>query len=92
MAPLNDGPEPVESEMMKVSSGNVSKTPRGSFRSLRVPSPVFVMVVVTFRFSNPSTLTVGVEVLRVRLGAAEMETAETMRTTREAQGEENIVI
>ena len=38
------------------------------------------------------TLTSGDEVLRVRLGAAETETAEAMRVTMEAHREENIVV
>ena len=79
--------------MVKEFSGNGFKTPRGSLRSLRVSSPVLVTVVVTFKFSNPSTLTVGVEVLSVKPGAAETATAEATRATREARREEeNIVV
>jgi len=93
LAPLNDGPEPVGSAIMKESSGKELKTPRGSLSSLRVPSPVLVMVVVTFKFSSPPMSTLGVEALRVRLGTAETETAEVMRATKEVQREEvNIVI
>jgi len=73
--------------MKKVFSGKVFKTPRGSLRSLRVPSPVLVMVVVTFRFSNPPTFTSVVEALRVRLGAAETDATEAMRVTREPHRE-----
>ena len=77
--------------MVKEFSGKGSSTPRGSFNSFRVSSPVFVTVVVTFRLSNPSTLAFGIEVLRVKPGAAETMTAEAMRATREAQMEdENI--
>jgi len=72
---------------VKEFSGKEFKTPRGSLRSLRVPSPVLVTVVVTFKFCNPSTLTVGVVVLRVKPGAAETAIAETTRARRE----ENIV-
>jgi len=51
------------------------------------------MVVVTFKFSNPSTLTLGVEVLMVKLGVAETATADAMRMAREARREEgNIVV
>ena len=92
MAPWNDGREPAGLAMLKVFSGKVLKTPRGSLRSLRVPSPVLVTVVVTFRFSNPLTLTSGVEVLRVRLGVAETEAAEAMRATREAHREEESIV
>jgi len=54
---------------------------------------VLVMVVVTFKFSSPSTLTLGVEVLTDKLGAAETTTAEATRVVREAQREkENIVV
>ena len=75
--------------MVKEFSGKGLKTPRGSLRSLRVWSPVLVTVVVTFKFFNPSTLVLGVEVLRVKPGAAETATAEAMRATRE---EESIVV
>ena len=77
--------------MVKEFSGNESKTPRGSLRSLRVSSPVLVIVVVTFRFSNPSTLAFGVEILRDKLGAAETTAVEATRATSEARmKEENI--
>ena len=80
------------SVMLKLFSGKVSKTPRGSLRSLRVSSPVLIMVVVTFRFINPSTLALGVDVLTVRPGAAETTTTEATRAAREAgREEENIV-
>ena len=46
------------------------------------------MVAVTFRFPNPSMLTLGTEVLTVKLGAAEMAITETTRTAREAREEE----
>jgi len=79
--------------MLKVFSGKVFKTPRGSFRSLRISSPVLVIVVVTFKFSNPSTLKSGIEALRVRPGVAETTTAEATRVRREARMEgENIVV
>ena len=45
-------------------------------------------VVVTFKFSNPPTLTLRIEVLRVKLGAAETEIAKATKTTREARREE----
>jgi len=78
--------------MLKLFSGKVFKTPRGSLRSLRVSSPELIMVVVTFRFINPSTLALGVDVLTVRPGAAETATAEATRATRKAgREEENIV-
>jgi len=57
------------------------------------------MVMVTFKFSNPSTSVLGVEVLILTLGppgaagAAEVATAEATRATREARKkEENIVV
>src|SRR5882757_6867038 len=93
LAPLNEGREPLASVMVKLSSGKESKTPRGSWRSLRVSSPVLVMVVVTLR-----SLAFGAETLRDKPGAAGLGAAETMaaaatRATREARREEeNIVI
>ena len=93
MAPLNDGPEPVASVMLKVFSGKVFKTPRGSLRSLSVSSPVLVTVAVTFKFPNPSTLLLGVEVLTVKPGPADTTTAEATRAMREARREEeNIAV
>ena len=74
--------------MVKEFSGKESKTPRGSLRSLRVSSPVLVMVVVTFRFSSPSTLAFGVEILRDKLGAAETMAVEATSATSEARREE----
>jgi len=78
--------------MVKEFSGKESRTPRGSLRSLRVSSPVLVMVVVTFRFSNPSTSALGVEILRVKPGAAETATAEATRATSETRREEESII
>jgi len=50
-------------------------------------------VVMTFKFSSPSTLTLGVEVLTDKLGAAETATAEATRVVREARREKwNIVV
>ena len=88
---VEQGREPVASVMLKLFSGKVSKTPRGSLRSLRVSSPVLVVVVVTFRFPNPSTLALGIDALTVRPGAADMATTEATRATREAWREENIL-
>jgi len=52
-----------------------------------------MMVVVTFKFSTPSTLTLGVEVLTDKPVPAETATAEAMRVVREARREkENIVV
>ena len=93
MAPLNDGLEPVGSVIVKEFSGKEFKAPRGSLRSLRVSSPMLIIVVVTFKFSNPSMLTLGVEVLRVRPGMAETATTKVTREMREARRmEENIVV
>ena len=77
--------------MVKEFSGKEFKTPRGSLRSLRVSSPMLVMVVVTFRFSNPTTSALGVEILRDKPGAAETATAEATREISKAE-EENIVV
>jgi hypothetical protein len=71
--------------MLKLFSGNLFKTPRGSLRSLRVSSPVLVIVAVTFKFPNPSTMALGVDVLTVKLGAAEAVIAEATRAAREAR-------
>jgi hypothetical protein len=46
--------------------------------------------VVTSKFSNPLTLTLEVEAWTVRLGEAKTAIAEAMRTTREAQREQDI--
>ena len=73
--------------MVKVFSGNEFNTPRGSFSSLRVSPPVLITVVVTFKFSNPSTSTFGVEVLTVKPGAAETVTVEATRMMRGAKRE-----
>ena len=53
--------------------GKGSKTPQGSLRSLRVSSPVLVMVVVIFNSSSllTLTLTLGIEVSTVNLGGWE---------------------
>ena len=75
----------MASVILKLFSGKASKTPRGSLRSLRAASPVLVIVAVTFKFSNPSTLTVGADVLTVKLWAAETVTVEEARATREAR-------
>jgi len=54
--------------MLKLSSGNVSNTLRGSWRSFKVSSPVLVMVVVTFKFFDPSTLALDTDALTVKPG------------------------
>ena len=52
-----------------------------------------MMVAVTFKFSTPSTLKLGVEVLTDKLGVAETATAEAMRVVRETRREkENIMV
>lgn len=57
-----------------------------------------MIVVVTFKLSNPSTSKLEVEVLTVTLGtpgmvgAAEIATAEAMRVMREARGEEENIV
>ena len=75
LAPLNEGRDPVPLVMLKVFSGKGLKTPRGSLRSLRVSSPVLVTVAVTFKYSNPSTWTLGTDALTVRPGVAETASA-----------------
>jgi len=50
-----------------------------------------MIVVVTFRFSNPSILALWVEILRFRLGVAETATAKAVRTTRKVRREENSI-
>ena len=70
--PLNDRREPEESVIAKVSSGKGLETLRGSLRSFKVPSPVFTTVAVILRFFDPSTFTLELEVLTVKLGAVEM--------------------
>jgi len=85
--------------MVKVFSGKEFKDPRGSLSNLRVSPPSLVMVVITFKFFDPSPLMWGAEVLTVTLGtpetagAPETMTADAMRATREARREEkNIVV
>jgi len=78
--------------MLKVFSGKVFKTPRGSLRSLRVWSPVLVTVAVTFKFPNPSTLLLWVEATTVKPGPAETTAAEATRATREARMEEDSIV
>jgi len=51
-----------------------------------------MMVVVTFKFSSPSTLTLGVEILTDKLGAAETATAEAMKVAREARREKGNIV
>ena len=85
-ASVNDGREPEASVTVNEFSGRESKIPRGSLRSLRISSSVLMIVVVISRFSNPSTLALGVEILRVRLGVVE-----TARATREAQNREKSI-
>ena len=92
LAPLNDGPEPVASVILKVFSGKVLKTPRGSLRSLRVWSPVLVTVAVTLKFPSPSTLSLGIDVVTVKPGVAETAIAEATRATREARREEENIV
>lgn len=50
------------------------------------------MVAVTFKFSNPPTSVLRVEVLTVKLGAAPTKTTEAMRMTRAARREGGIVM
>jgi len=76
---VKDGREPTALVRWKLFSGKGSKAPRGSSRSLRVSSPVLVIVVMTFNFSKPSTLTLGVDDLMVKLGVAKAATAEATR-------------
>ena len=54
--------------------------------------PVLVTVAVTFKFSNPSTLTLGVEVLTAKLWSAETAIAEATMATREARREEKSIV
>ena len=81
----------VASVMLKEFEGKELKTPRGSLRSLRVLLPVLMTVAVTFKFSKPSTLTLGAEALTAKPGPAETAIAEATMATREARREENIV-
>ena len=78
--------------MSKEFPGKGFKTLRGSLRSLRVSLPVLVTVAVTFKFSNPSTLTLGIEVLTAKLWSAETAIAEATMVTREARREEENIV
>jgi len=84
--------------ILKEFSGNELKTPRGSLRSLTDLLPVFVTVVVTFMFSDPSPFELRSETMTVKLmsismaGAAETATAEATRATREARREEKSIV
>lgn len=56
LAPVKVGFAPVASlVILKVSAGSFDRGLRGSLRSLRVSSPVFVRVAVTLRFSTVLT-------------------------------------
>ena len=61
-------------------------------RSFRDSSPVLMTVVMTFKFCTPSTSTLEVEALMVKLGAALAAKAEVMRTTRVARRGESIAM
>lgn len=98
--PLNGRREPEGPVMVKAFPGNGFKTPWGSLRSLMVSLAVLATVAVAFTgFCNPSTLTLEVEVLTVKLGTVEtvgaVETA-TVWATRATRGarrrEENIKV
>lgn len=56
LAPLNRGLAPLAPATLKVSASNVFKAERGSFKSLRVSSPVFVIVAWTERLSTSTML------------------------------------
>jgi hypothetical protein len=80
--------------MVKECAGKGFKAPRGSLRSLSFWLPVLTMATVTIKFSNPLTLTLGVEVLTVKLGEAETATAKTKATKvmREARRKEKSIV
>ena len=71
--------------MVNEFSGNGFNTPRGSLRSLRIPSPVLAMVAVTLKFSNPLISTFEVDVPTVKLGTAATAATYMMRKTRGVQ-------
>ena len=50
--PMNWGDAPVWSAMEKVCAGSLDKALRGSFKSFRILSPVFVTVATTFRLAT----------------------------------------
>ena len=55
------------------------------------PSPALALVVMSFRFSNPLTSTLGVRVFTVKPRLTDTATAEATRTTREVlRGDESI--
>ncbi len=91
LTPAKPGRAPPSVVIAKVSAGRGLRTPLGSLRSLRVSSPVFVTVVVTFQFSTPATAP-GPVTLRERPGTAETADAVATRATRAARREvENMV-
>ena len=49
-------------------------------------------VAVTFKFSNPLTLTLGVEILTAKLGSAETAITEATTAMREARREEESIV
>ena len=55
LMPVNCGTAPAELLMAKVFAGSVLSAELGSLKSLSVSSPVFVIVVVTLRFSTSVT-------------------------------------
>ena len=71
---------------VKEFSGNGSKTPRGSLKSLRDSPPVLTTVAVTLRPPDPSGLRSEVEVPTIKLGRAETEEIEEARATQATRG------
>lgn len=65
---------------------------RGTMLDLEAESESVETAVVTFKFSNPLTLALEIEVLRVKLSAAETAITEAMKMTREAWRGEDIVV
>ena len=55
LMPMNWGDAPVWSTMKKVCAGSLDRALRGSFKSFRVLSPVFVTVATTFRLATVLT-------------------------------------
>ena len=81
LMPVNCGTAPAELLMAKVFAGSVLSAEFGSLKSLSVSSPVFVIVVVTFRFSTSVTSVGPVACQRreVRVQQAEGRTSDLER-------------
>lgn len=84
LIPVNLGLFPEESVIENVSAGSFDSGPRGSLRSFKVWSPVFVTVATTFKFLTPSTVS-GPATFKESPGSAATSNADATRERRVAK-------